>query len=124
MKKKPESKKEMYEREILEVIKKFHLFCITDIFAYYSGCSRETLYHHKLHESDTIKRAVEDNKTKACQSLVLKWYNSDNPTLQLAAYKVLCKDDDRMKLSMNYNETNIKGGLNITWAEEKTYSKE
>jgi len=124
MKKKPESKKDMYEREIIEVIEKYHLFTISDIFAYYSGVKSAQFYNLELEKSEAIKSLLDSHKKKACQSLVLKWYNSDNPTLQLAAYKVLCKDDDRMKLSMNYNETNIKGGLNITWAEEKTYSKE
>ena len=105
--KKQVSKAPMYEREILEIIKTKFLTKITQIFTYYSGCSERTFYNNNLHEMQTIKKALQDNRTKACQSLLAKWLNSDNPTLQMAAYKILCEDEDRKKLSMTYTDSNV-----------------
>jgi len=103
------NKSAMYEKEILEIIKSKGLSKIQQIFSFYSGCCEATFYNNKLNELDTIKKALQDNRTKMCQSLLLKWYNSDNPTLQMAAYKILCEDDDRKKLSMSYADVTTKG---------------
>ena len=100
-------KSQMYEREILEIIKTKALTKIQQIFSYYSGCCEATFYNNKLNELDTIKKALQDNRTKMCQSMLFKWYKGDNPTLQMAAYKILCEDEERKKLSMNYSETDI-----------------
>ena len=105
MKKKPESKKEMYEREILEVIKKFHLFSISDIFAYYSGVKHSQFYNLELDKSESIKEAITTNKSKAVSYMLNKWVGSDNATLQISAFKVLCEDEDRKKLSMQFVES-------------------
>ena len=115
-KKKPvkESNKERYEREILEVIQKNGLITVIDIFAFYSGCCRDTFYNNNLDKSDTIKRALDDNKTKMSQSLLLKWLKSDNATLQLAAYKIICTDENRKKLSMNYTDVTSNGQSVVT----------
>ena len=74
------SKKDNYEREILKVIKENNLFVISDIFAFYTGCSRATFYNQSLDKLDSIKKALDDNKIKTKQSLKNKWYKSNNPT--------------------------------------------
>ncbi len=94
--------KEQYETEILEIIKKENIFLISDIFAFYKGCSRSTFYTHELDKSDTIKNAIEDNKIVTKNLMKAKWLNSENATLQLALFKIICSDDERMKLSLTY----------------------
>ena len=102
MAKKKETKTQIYEREILEVIKKNRIFSVLDIFAFYGGCSRETFYVHKLHESDTIKDAINKNRIQTKQALKSKWAKSDNPTLQIALYKSICTGEERQALSQQY----------------------
>ena len=113
------NKKSTYEKEILKVIKDNNLFVITDIFAFYTGCSRETFYHHSLNKSDTIKKAIDDNKLKTCQSLKNKWYKSDNPTLQIALFKTICGGDDLRKLSQSYIDQNLDNHITITVSRVK-----
>lgn len=96
--------KEQYEIEILEVIKKEKIFLITDIFAFYKGCSRSTFYGHQLDKMDTIKNAIDENKISTKYQIMSKWSNSDNATLQLALFKILCTDDERKKLSLTYQQ--------------------
>lgn len=101
-KKKKETKAEMYEREIIEVIKKNRIFSVQDIFAFYKGCSRATFYNHNLEELDTIKEAINENKIITKQALKSKWAKSDNPTLQIALYKSICTGEERQALSQQY----------------------
>ena len=102
------NKKSTYEKEILKVIQDNNLFVITDIFAFYSGCTRKTFYDHKLHKSDNIKKAIDDNKKKTCQSLKNKWYKSDNATLQIALFKTIASENDWLRISQSHLD--IKSG--------------
>ena len=113
------NKKSTYEKEILKVIQHNNLFVITDIFAFYTGCTRKTFYDHELHKSDTIKKAIDDNKLKTCQSLKNKWYKSDNPTLQIALFKTICGGDDLRKLSQSYIDQNLDNNITITVSRVK-----
>ena len=103
------NKKEVYEKEILKVIKDNKLFVITDIFAFYAGCTRKTFYDYKFHKSDTIKKAISNNKVTTCQSLKKKWFDSDNPTLQIALFKSICSKRDLKRLSLTYQDVTSKG---------------
>ncbi|MCH8067829.1 MAG: hypothetical protein IID16_00950 [Candidatus Marinimicrobia bacterium] len=98
-----------YENEICEVIKKNNLFVINDIFAFYTGCTRETFYKRNLNKSDSILKSIDDNKAKTCQSLKKKWFDSDNPTLQIALFKSICRKRDLKRLSQTYQDVTSKG---------------
>lgn len=113
------TKKEIYEKEILDIIKKNNLFVKTDIFAFYTGCTRKTFYDYKLHKSDIIKKALDDNKVKTKHSLKNKWFKSDNPTLQIALFKSICTKKERKRLNQSYHDHTTKGkalklGVNFT----------
>jgi len=100
-----------YEDEIVEVIKRNNLFIITDIFAYYTGCVRETFYVRKLNKSDNILKAIDDNKIKTCQSLKLRWAKHDAaPVLQIALFKTISTEDDLRRLSQSYNDHSSHDG--------------
>ena len=105
-----------YEKEIIEVIKKNNLFVINDIFAFYSGCVRETFYKRKLNLSDNIKKAIDDNKIKTKQSMKNKWYKSDNPTLQMGLMKLLGTDEEAHRL--NGSKTESKNETTHTISKE------
>lgn len=93
------TKKNRVEKEVLEIIRKYKITRVTHIFAYYGKISRETFYKCELHKLHTIKEALEKNRLKACSFLHNKWIQSDNATLQIAAFKLLCDDEDRQKLT-------------------------
>ena len=95
-----------HEKGILEAIQKHPIFCFNDIFVYYKGCCRATAYNHNLDKLDSIKEAIYMNRRKGVVSLLTKWLNSDNATLQLAAMRLICDPDEHRALNQNY--TNIR----------------
>jgi len=103
------NKKSTYEKDILKVIKDNNLFVIQDIFAFYSGIKCSQFYNLELEKSEILKRAIDDNKKKTCQSLKNKWFNSDNPTLQIALFKTISTKKDLRRLSQTYQDVTSKG---------------
>ena len=114
------NKKDKYESEILKVIKKNSIFNICDIFAFYSGCTRPTFYVHHLDKSDSILKAIDDNKIKTKQTLKSKWLKSNNATLQIAFYKLICTDEERRLLSQSHLDITTDNQP-IIWKETKNY---
>lgn len=113
------------EKEIIKVIQEEELYNIKSIFAYYSGICQATFYNHKMEELETIKKALNDNKTKAKKSMLQKWVKSNNATLQISAYKIIGDDEDRKKLSQSYHD-HTTGGEKIDPQPiiiKKTYGK-
>jgi hypothetical protein len=103
--------KEQHEKEIVEVIIKHKVMKIQHIFQHYLDLKSAQFYNLELEKSETIKEAINLNKTKAVSYMIHKWIGSDNPTLQISAFKVLCDDDERKKLSMQFMETDNKHEL-------------
>lgn len=81
------------EKKALEVIKKNKLVFIHEI-ASFMNISKGTFYEHKLDELNSIKDAIEFNKETIKAGLRKKWYESDNPTCQIALYKLIGTDDE------------------------------
>ena len=96
------------EKQALEAIEKHKLFFFNDISAYLP-CSRATLYNLGLDKLDTIEKALEENRTRAKNSMRAKWYKSDNATLQVALMKLISDDDERKKLSQTYTDLTTDG---------------
>jgi hypothetical protein len=103
--------KEEHEKEILEVIVKNKIMKISHIFQHYTDLQRAQFYNIELDKSDNIKEAISKNKSKAVSYMLNKWVGSDNATLQISAFKVLCEDEDRKKLSMQFVESENKHEL-------------
>lgn len=103
--------KEQHEKEIVEVIVKHKVMKIQHIFSHYLDLKSSQFYNLELEKSETIKEAIDNNKAKACTYMLNKWIGSDNPTLQISAFKVLCDEDERKKLSMQFVETDNKHEL-------------
>ena len=106
------------EEQSLKVIEEYNLMFFDEISAYLQA-SRATLYNHKLDKLDSIKNILFDNCTKAKVNLRKKWYKSNNPTLQIALYKLIGTDNEYMALAnakqiLNIPELDKIGELIIT----------
>ncbi len=97
--------KEQHEKEILEVVIKNKVMKINHIFQHYTDLQHSQFYNLELDKSESIKEAISKNKSKAVSYMLNKWVGSDNATLQISAFKVLCEDEDRKKLSMQFVES-------------------
>jgi len=97
--------KEQHEKEILEVVVKNKVMKIQHIFQHYTDLGSAQFYNLELEKSESIKEAISKNKSKAVSYMLNKWVGSDNATLQISAFKVLCEDEDRKKLSMQFVES-------------------
>lgn len=100
-------KTEEMVKQCLEVIKKHRLIFIEEIISFVPF-SKQTFYNHELDDVDEIKGALEDNKVQIKNGLRAKWYKSDNPTVQIALYKLTADENERKLLSTNYQEVTLK----------------
>lgn len=103
-----ESKKEKYEKEVLKVIKEKKIAFFDHCFAF-TGFSRTTAYNQGLDKVDAIREAIQQNKVKAKNYMLNKWIGSGNPTLQVAAYRLLADSEEHKKLNQSYVDHTTKG---------------
>jgi hypothetical protein len=100
--------KEQHEEEITKIIVTHKIMCIDHIFAHYTGIKASQFYKLELQKSESIKDAIDTNKSKGASYLLNKFIASDNPTLQISAFKIICTDEQRKKLSMQFIESENK----------------
>jgi len=62
-------------------------------------------------ECYNIKRELELNIIAAKLKMTNKWEDSDNPTLQIAAFKLMATDDEQKALSTNWQNTEHSGEI-------------
>jgi hypothetical protein len=60
-------------------------------------------------EYDEIRRIIDDNKVAIKSTMRKKWYDSDNPTLQLALYRLTSTQEEHKKLNQSYIDQTTKG---------------
>jgi len=87
-----------------EVIAKHNLIFIEEIVSYLP-ISKPTFYKYFPIDSDEInelKSLLEDNAVSTKAGLRTKWYESENPTLQIALYRLTSRDDEHKKLNQSY----------------------
>lgn len=100
------NKKALYN-QAMEAIAENKLFFIEDVVAFLP-CSKETFYKKfplKSDEMDAIKKALEDNRIVMKSSMRSKWYNSENPSLQIALMKIISTPAEYERLSGKVQET-------------------
>lgn len=102
-----EQKKEHIDK-IKKILDEEKIFTFKDIFVFYKGCSRSYAYENNLDKVDDIKDSLEMNKRRGVQSLVDKWIDSENATLQIAAFKIIADADERRAISQNYTDITTK----------------
>jgi hypothetical protein len=88
-----------------EMVVKHKLFFMDEV-PDFLPCSRSTFYDffpNKSDELDTLKELISINKTQIKTSMRSKWYQSDNPTLQMGLMKLISTPEELRKLSMTHN---------------------
>jgi hypothetical protein len=103
-------KKKELEEAALEAIKKHGALTITDVTAYLP-CSRETFYSKNLHKSDVIKRALEDQRIKTKAKLRKKWLEGQQPSTQIALYKLIGTPAEADRLNGVVREQTVNHAL-------------
>jgi hypothetical protein len=93
----------------IEAIGKHQLKNVTYIPAYLPCCT-STFYDLGLEKSEDIKKALFENKIKAKTKLKNNWENSDNPTLQIAAFKLMAEDEELQALTSSKFDHSSKDG--------------
>jgi len=94
------------EKWAVEVIDKYNLVFMYQVVTFLP-CSLSTFYDHKLQKSEKIKAALHDNRIKTKQSMMRKWYKSENATLQMGLFKLLATPEERKALSLSYIDQTI-----------------
>lgn len=102
------SKTKEYAAELLSVIEKHKIAFLDHAFAFTSFCA-STAYNHGLEKMENIKVALHKNRAKAKTTMLNKWIDSDNPTLQLAAYRLCATPEEHQKLNQQYIDHTTKG---------------
>jgi hypothetical protein len=90
-----------------EMIVKHKLFFIEDIISFLP-CDKTTFYRFfepQSNEYNELKGLLETNRVELKVSMRSKWYKSNAPALQMALMKLICNDDERKMLSMQFIES-------------------
>lgn len=100
--------KEKEFKNTLKRIEDNHVCFFGDI-ELYGGPTKSTLCKWKFHESDDIKELLAKNRAKKKKKMRDKWEDSENATLQLAAYKLMADDEELDRLTTNTNKNQHSG---------------
>lgn len=103
------SRKRLYD-QALQVIEERNLFFIEDLVAFLP-CDRATFYRkfpQGCDECDNIKRALETNKVRTKSAIRHRLFNMDNPTAQIALYRMIATPEERDAISTT--KTDITSG--------------
>lgn len=115
-------KKKIFEKS-KEVIVKHKLFFIEDIVSFLP-IAKKTFYEYypiDSNESNELKGLLETNRVELKVSMRSKWYKSNAPALQMALMKLICTDEERKMLAMQYIESENKHETNTTikWGDKE-----
>lgn len=75
-------------------------------------CSQSTFYEFfpaESEEMEELKAIINDNKVAIKSTMRKKWYDSENPTLQLALYRLTSTQEEHKKLNQSYIDQTTKG---------------
>lgn len=105
--------KEAHIEGIAKVIKANRIMFISHIFGFYADIGRGQFYNLGLDKCDTLINAINENRCQAKVHMTNKWIGSDNPTLQIAAFKLMATDEERRLLSQQHVDI-TSGGKSLT----------
>ena len=104
------AKAQAYEAEALKVIKEREIMFFDHMFAFTSFCS-STAYNHGLEKLQSIKDAILKNRTQGQGYMLQKWIASDNPTLQIAAMRLISSPEMHRLLNQSYVKSEVETKL-------------
>ena len=94
----------------MQIIEERNLFFIEDLVAFLP-CDRATFYRkfpQGCDECDNIKSALESNKVRTKSAIRHRVFNMDNPTAQIALYRMIATPEERDAISTT--KTDITSG--------------
>ena len=115
--------KKQLEKKAINVIKKHKIMFIQHLSAHL-GISRSTFYDLKLDKSDTIKKEIESMRISRKTKMLSKWIDSDVPTLQIAAMKMISDDNEAHRLNGTRQEIKHDASLKSTLIKWKPAQEE
>jgi len=115
-------KKEL-EKKALIAIEKHKLMFMEHIVAFLP-CGKTTFYDLELNQSDTIKKAVEEMRVSKKTKMLSNWIDSETPSLQIAAMKMISEEHEAHRLNGTRQEIKHDGGIKSTLIEWKPAKKE
>lgn len=115
-------KKEL-EKKALIAIEEHKLMFLEHIIAFLP-CSKPTFYDLKLNESNAIKKAVEEMRISKKTKMLSNWIDSETPSLQIAAMKMISEEHEAHRLNGTRQEIKHDGGIKSTLIEWKPAKRE
>jgi hypothetical protein len=115
-------KKEL-EKKALIAIQEHKLMFMEHIIAFLP-CSKTTFYDLELNQSDTIKKAVEEMRISKKTKMLSNWIDSETPSLQIAAMKMISEEHEAHRLNGTRQEIKHDGGIKSTLIEWKPAKRE
>jgi len=113
--------REQVHRQALEAIEREQCVTMSEVLLYVP-VSKKTFYEWGFHESDELKNAIDAEKVKVKTMLRRNWRKSDNPTLQIAEFKLASTDAELERLAMSKvkNETimTVRPSVNIAFGAQ------
>ena len=106
-----EAKKAKIYKQALEVAEQKKCFFIDQLLAFLP-IAKSTFYDYfpvDSNESNSIKAILEKNRVDVKSAMYNKWFKSDNPTLQIAAMRLLSTPEEHQKLNQSYIDHTSKG---------------
>ena len=101
--------KEEHLQGILEVLEKNpQIKFFSQIFTYYTDIGLGWAYQLGLNENEDIKRALEEHRVAKKDLLKEKWLDSDNPTLAIAAFKLIADKEELERLTSSSSKVEAK----------------
>ncbi len=103
-------KKELYDKAV-KVITENNLFFFDDVIAFLP-CDRATFYRRFPPDSPEHKDMLDKmelNRVRTKSSIRHKLYTMDNPTAQLALYRMLATPEERKAISLTYTDVTTNG---------------
>lgn len=100
MQKKSISKRKYNEliKSSVEAISEYNILFLPDLAAYLP-ISRTEFYNAELDIAPEVQAAIEKQRSLAKCALTQKWLKSDSPTLNIALYKLICTQEERLALT-------------------------
>lgn len=109
------SKEDLFKRAV-DILENDQELVFIEELAIEMGISKTTLYKYfkdGSDELDVIKGLILDNKASLKKKLRNKWYNSDNATLNVCAYKLLSNSLERDLLADRSKNDNANANIEV-----------
>lgn len=112
---KEEKIQELQEKALKILEKKKDIYFFGDL-AIELGYNRQYLYDigFSPDKNDTLKTALEENKKTVKRGLRNKWFNNNNPTVQIALYRLIADEEELNRLNNSKIELTGANGTPLT----------